>query len=120
MPSNRHTVQTSMILNANVVERVKADSTLRIMIYCGGPTSGLSHFTALDIAFPNQLEVRLNSDEVKSNYKGLKGKSGTTKPADLTDYARKQAGYSNLLNITYALTTKVRVVAMQHDLTCAR
>lgn len=76
------------------------------MLYAAsGPTSA---YLTMDVAFPNQLEVRLNGDEVKSNYKGLKNKSGTTKPADLTDYLRKTAGYHNNLQVTYALTTRVR------------
>jgi E3 SUMO-protein ligase PIAS1 len=61
----------------------------------------------LDIIFPSQFEVRINGDEVKANYKGLKNKPGSTRPADITDLVRKSpANYRNNLVITYALTQK--------------
>ena len=66
----------------------------------------MSPYNPVEVSFPNQIEVRVNNDDVKSNYKGLKNKPGSTKPADLTDKVRKQPGYSNQINVTYALTTK--------------
>ncbi|KAK4569999.1 E3 SUMO-protein ligase pli1 [Recurvomyces mirabilis] len=60
----------------------------------------------IDIAFPNQIEVKVNDDDVKANYKGLKNKPGSTKPADLTPKVRTKANYPNQITITYALTTK--------------
>lgn len=76
------------------------------MVYCAA-ASGLGPFATQDITFPNQIEVKVNGDDVKSNFKGLKNKPGTTKPADITDLVRKTPGYNNSLQITYALTTKV-------------
>lgn len=61
-------------------------------------------YSTIDVEFPNQLEVKINNDDVKANFKGLKGKPGTTKPADITDKIRKIPGYQNPLRITYALT----------------
>lgn len=61
----------------------------------------------MDIAFPSQIEVRVNMDEVKANYKGLKNKPGSTRPADITDLLRTTpANYRNSIVITYALTQK--------------
>jgi E3 SUMO-protein ligase PIAS1 len=107
MPGNRHTITTNIILNETVCENLKRDPNLRVMLYCAVPST-MGAYAMLDVAFPGQLEVKLNSDEVKSNYKGLKNKPGTTKPADLTTYIRKQPRYANVLQITYALTTKVK------------
>lgn len=76
------------------------------MLYSTAATL-LGGYEMQDVAFPSQLEVRVNQEEVKSNYKGLKNKPGTTKPADLTPFVRKMPGYANNLSITYALTTKV-------------
>jgi len=106
MPSNRHTVNHSLTLSAAVVESLKTNPSFRIMLYCATSTL-LTNYERVDVAFPNQLEVRVNQEEVKSNYKGLKNKAGTTKPADITDFVRKLAGYQNQLQITYALTSKV-------------
>lgn len=61
----------------------------------------------MDITFPSQIEVRVNQDEVKANYKGLKNKPGSTRPADITDLLRTSpANYRNNISITYALTQK--------------
>ncbi|KAL1608383.1 E3 SUMO-protein ligase pli1 [Paraconiothyrium brasiliense] len=52
-------------------------------------------------------KVRVNQDEVKANYKGLKNKPGSTRPADITDLLRiTPANYRNSIGITYALTQK--------------
>ena len=67
----------------------------------------LAPYTRLDVAFPQQIEVRINNDEVKANYKGLKNKPGSTRPADITKFVRlTPANYPNKLVITYALTQK--------------
>lgn len=61
-----------------------------------------------DVAFPSQFEVKVNNDEVKANYKGVKNKPGSTRPADMTDYVRKTPpNYRNSVQITYALTPNV-------------
>lgn len=73
------------------------------MLYCAAePLMGLRN----DIAFPQQLEIKINQDEVKANFKGLKNKPGSTRPADVTDMIRKLAGYKNIIQVTYALTSK--------------
>ncbi|EME43250.1 hypothetical protein DOTSEDRAFT_45227 [Dothistroma septosporum NZE10] len=105
MPQNRHTVRQDLRLTADQVARLKSDPSFRIMLYCG-LSSGMNQWTTVDVAFPNQLEVKINDDDVRANFKGLKNKPGSTKPADITDKVRKNAGYPNRLAITYALTTK--------------
>lgn len=107
MQSNRHTVNMTLHLNDSICSRLKGDPNQRIMVYCYA-ASGIAPYTPLDISFPNQIEVKVNGDDVKSNFKGLKNKPGTTKPADITSLVRKAAGYPNNVQITYALTTKVR------------
>jgi len=68
----------------------------------------LAPYTRLDIAFPSQFEVRVNNVEIKANYKGLKNKPGSTRPADITEAIRKTpANQRNTLHVTYALTQKV-------------
>nr|OQO17353.1 hypothetical protein B0A51_14639 [Rachicladosporium sp. CCFEE 5018] len=105
MPQNRHTVRVNITLSDEQAWRLKEDSSMRLLIYCG-QTSDMAAWSRLDIAFPNQLEVKLNNDDVKGNFKGLKNKPGSTKPADITDWVRKVAGYQNQLSICYALTSK--------------
>ncbi|TKA31558.1 hypothetical protein B0A54_15691 [Friedmanniomyces endolithicus] len=78
---------------------------MRLLMYCGA-AQGMSPYSPVDIAFPNQMEVKVNEDEIKSNFKGLKNKSGSTKPADLTQKIRARANYPNHMTVTYALTSR--------------
>lgn len=59
-----------------------------------------------DIAFPHQIDVKVNDSDVKANFKGLKNKPGSTKPADITSLVKKFGEQQNTLAVTYALTTK--------------
>ncbi|KAF7189961.1 E3 SUMO-protein ligase pli1, partial [Pseudocercospora fuligena] len=103
MPQNRHTVRSNVILTPDQVNRMKLDPSLKLLMYCG---TGISAYGYVDVAFPNQLEVKINGDDVRANFKGLKNKPGSTKPVDITDKIRKHGGYQNQLSITYALTQK--------------
>jgi len=105
-PSHRQNAQRTILLAESVCARLRADSTLRILLFCASEQP-LSQFTRLDVAFPSQIEVRVNNEEVKANYKGLKNKPGSTRPADITGLLRtNQPNWRNTLSITYALTQK--------------
>lgn len=105
MPQNRHTVKAEIKLTEDQARQLKDDSSMRLMVYCGANT-GLNTYSAIDIAFPNQIEVKVNNEDVKSNFKGIKNTAGTTKPADITSYVRKLTGYANQISVCYALTQK--------------
>lgn len=85
---------------------MKSDPTLRLLLF-SALEAPLPPYARTDITFPAQIEVRINGDEVKANYKGLKNKPGSTRPADITDFVRiSPANYRNNLVVTYALTHK--------------
>lgn len=107
MPSNRHTVAIRLLLSDSQCRRLKDDNSLRIMVYCAAdaPTNA---YMQLDIAFPHQVEIKVNDEEVKANLRGLKNKPGSTRPADITELVRKIPNYNNSMSVTYALTPKVR------------
>jgi len=105
MPQNRHTVKAEIKLTDSQARQLKEDSSMRLMVYCGVNT-GINTYSAIDIAFPNQIEVKVNNEDVKSNFKGLKNTPGSTKPAEITQYIRKLPGYANQISICYALTQK--------------
>ena len=92
-------------LRADIAERMQRESSTRAMIYCASDMAAA--FSKVDVAFPHQVEIRVNLDEVKANLRGLKNKPGSTRPADITDMLRKRAGYDNPMTVTYALTHKV-------------
>lgn len=80
------------------------EPTLRVMVFCASEGHGRQ-----DIAFPHQSEIKVNGGEVKANLRGLKNKPGSTRPVDITkDLRLKIPTYLNTIEMTYALTTKVR------------
>jgi len=75
------------------------------MVFCA---ADVASSTPTDIAFPHQVELKCNTNDVKANLRGLKNKPGSTRPADITSFIkRKIAGYQNVLEMVYALTNKV-------------
>ncbi|BCR89068.1 SUMO ligase siz1 [Aspergillus chevalieri] len=101
----RDSVELKIVLNSTVASRLQTDSNCRVMVYCAADT-GLNQYTKSDVAFPHQVELKANLDEVKANLRGLKNKPGTTRPADVTSHIRKKPGYQNNIVMTYALTQK--------------
>ena len=101
--ATRDTVQATINLSPEVVDQIGRSGTRRVMIYCAADAVS-SPFSRVEIAFPYQVEIKVNQDEVKSNLRGLKNKPGSTRPADITDLLRKRPGYNNDLVVTYALT----------------
>ncbi|KAH9873009.1 hypothetical protein J1614_005405 [Plenodomus biglobosus] len=105
-PSHRQSVTRTLIPNEHAAARLKSDKSLRLLLF-SALEQPLAPYARLDITFPSQIEVRINSDEVKANYKGLKNKPGSTRPADITEFVRlTPANHRNSLVITYALTQK--------------
>ncbi|KAJ9643065.1 E3 SUMO-protein ligase pli1 [Coniosporium tulheliwenetii] len=105
-PNHRNSAQRNLTLPADVVDRLRSDESLRIMLYSAQDPI-LGPYAKADVAFPTQLEVKINGDEVKANFKGLKNKPGSTRPVDITDSVRRITDYKNVLYVTYALTSKV-------------
>lgn len=98
-----------MVLNPSVAVRLQNDPNIRVMVYCAADT-GLNQYSKSDVAFPHQVELKANLDEVKANLRGLKNRPGSTRPADVTNYIRKKPGYPNHIVMTYALTQKASVL----------
>ena len=85
---------------------MRADSSLRVLLYCASKAE-LTNGAQADVAFPQQIEVKVNDQEVRANFKGLKNKPGSTRPADITGFITKQPQFTNRILVTYALTQKV-------------
>ena len=73
------------------------------MVYCSQAQQMIPPAKA-NIIFPSQMDLKVNDAEVKHNFKGLKNKPGSTKPADITSLVRKFQGSLNTAQLTYALT----------------
>ncbi|EPS41186.1 hypothetical protein H072_4907 [Dactylellina haptotyla CBS 200.50] len=88
-------------------------SGYRTILYCAaiepnGSTGGPHH-----VAFPQQIEIRVNGKAVSANLRGLKNKPGTTRPLDVTDYIDKNITFKNNIMITYALSAKRYLVVVK-------
>lgn len=92
-------------LHPDVADKLNLNASMRAMVYCA--VEPMASFAKADIAFPSQIEIRVNGDEVKANFKGLKNKPGSTNPTDITPLLRKKASFENVMSVTYALTVKV-------------
>lgn len=110
----RDSAELKITLNAAVAAKLQADKNMRVMIYCAAD-NGLNQYAKSDIAFPHQVEIKANLDEVKANLRGLKNKPGSTRPADITNFIRKKPGYPNHVVMTYALTQKVSTLCSIFD-----
>jgi E3 SUMO-protein ligase PIAS1 len=99
-------VKGTIPLSSTHIQRLRdtGSKTARVLVYCG--ESGSQSNNAIDITFPQNIELRVNGEDVKANTKGVKKKPGSTKPADITALLKKQPGSSNVLEIVYALTDK--------------
>jgi E3 SUMO-protein ligase PIAS1 len=95
------------MLSERVAEQLAKDPSLRVMVFCAAEAYQ-SFSRECDIAFPHNVELKCNSDEVKTNLRGLKNRPGSTRPADITHLIKKRPNYPNLVEMVYALTTKVR------------
>lgn len=111
MQHHRHTatidVRTS---DYPILSRVTHDPSLKVMVFCAeeGPSPQ-------NITFPHQSEVKVNTGEVKANLRGLKNKPGSTRPVDITkDLRLNLSTYKNIVELTYALTTKVHDLPKVH------
>ncbi|KAF2404207.1 hypothetical protein EJ06DRAFT_526299 [Trichodelitschia bisporula] len=102
---HRNTLTLTLSLTPEHAQQLRSNSNMRIMLYC---TADSHHqFAMSDVAFPAQLEVKVNGEEVRSNFKGIKNKPGSTRPADITAFVKqKQLNYKNSITVTYALTNK--------------
>lgn len=84
------------------------DPSTRVMVFCAAENVMPYPGAHSDIAFPHQVELKCNSEDIKANLRGLKNKPGSTRPADITSFIRKKHSYPNIIEMIYALTTKVR------------
>lgn len=74
----------------------------RILLFCtSDPAGGILRS---DISFPHQMEIKVNGQDVKSNFRGVKGKAGSIRPADITSLLHRSQ--TNYITITYAHTQK--------------
>lgn len=99
MESHRHSVSINIKISEHP-DLMKIDANTRVLVFCAAG-SGLGR---QEVAFPHQSEIKVNGTEYKKNLRGVKNKPGTTRPADITSMLNMAPKYSNVVELTYALT----------------
>jgi E3 SUMO-protein ligase PIAS1 len=100
-------MECSIRIPPPIAERFARGENLKVLIYCAPEPA--PPFAKVDIAFPAQIELKVNGLEVKANLRGLKQRPGSTRPADITELVHRRSSQENTLTVTYALTSKVRI-----------
>ncbi|EXJ62743.1 hypothetical protein A1O7_03181 [Cladophialophora yegresii CBS 114405] len=104
---SRETARLVVMLSPDVIDKLTSDPSCRVMVFCAAEPVGSYTNGPSDIAFPHNVELKCNGDDVRSNLRGLKNRPGSTRPADITSLVRtKPANYPNAVEMVYALTTK--------------
>lgn len=97
-------------ISTEVADKLK-DSSIKVMLYCTSQSVGTAAIFPLpkaDIAFPRQIEIKINGVEVKADLKGIETKTGSTKPADITSLIVKLPDYpGNFLSVSYPPNSKI-------------
>lgn len=76
------------------------------MVYCAQKTWIGPSLQTIEVAFPGQIELKVNTEVYSGNLRGIKKKPGTTRPADVTDFVQKKPNYVNSVSITAASQDK--------------
>ncbi len=115
MTQHRNSITIPLRLNIYPeLQKCLSDKSFRVLLFCASSNQG-----AVDIAFPHQCELKVNSGDVKANFRGIKNKPGSTRPVDITDLLRlKPSTYNNNIEFTYALTNKVGFCHLKRFLCC--
>jgi E3 SUMO-protein ligase PIAS1 len=108
MSVHRNVVNTTVSLNEVEVHQLSKLKNYRAMIYCAVVEPLMGYTSDTDIAFPHQVELRVNQQLIGGlNLRGLKNKPGSTRPADITDKLNLRENFRNEISLTYAQTQKV-------------
>ncbi|CCX07272.1 Similar to E3 SUMO-protein ligase pli1; acc. no. O94451 [Pyronema omphalodes CBS 100304] len=107
MSVHRNVVNTTVSLNEVEVHQLSKLKNYRAMIYCAVVEPLMGYTSDTDIAFPHQVELRVNQQLISGlNLRGLKNKPGSTRPADITDKLNLRENFRNEISLTYAQTQK--------------
>ncbi|KAK6462132.1 PINIT domain-containing protein [Scheffersomyces coipomensis] len=103
---NKATITYSFILNAEENNFLSSkDESYRFYFLCGMRASDSPSSGDVLIQYPTPCELHVNGTQVVQQFKGIKGKVGTSKPADITSLL-KSAPTSNKIHFIYTQTSE--------------
>ena len=76
MTQHRNTYSTYLTaVKYPELQRRQTEPSLRVLVFCAGSMSG-----SQDVSFPYNCELKVNGDDVKANFRGLKNKPARAAP----------------------------------------
>ncbi|RLV92711.1 E3 SUMO-protein ligase SIZ1 [Spathaspora sp. JA1] len=90
------------ILDADEDKLLSENKAMKLYLLCGKRGSGPSS-TEVPLEYPIPSEIHINTHQYSGQYKGIKGKLGTAKPADLTEFV-KATPSRNKIELIYSQT----------------
>ncbi|VEU21792.1 DEKNAAC102339 [Brettanomyces naardenensis] len=105
-PKGRGTVHISFTLTESELELLHSSKKMHLFLVSGaaGETGSSQSSENKDIEFPQPIELTYNGVKLTDNVKGIKGKVGSAKPADLTP--RLHENGVNVVDVVYAYTQR--------------
>ncbi len=93
----------------NDVARQLQEPSIKAMIYCTSDTvRPVFPFSKVDVTFPKHVDMKVNGEEVKADWRGVNGKIGSTRPADITNLLITRLDYQNSMTIKFPPSIRVR------------
>lgn len=94
------------ILNEEENKLIKlGNENLRFYILCGISSNSTASTSSALLEFPIPVELHVNGTHIKENVRGIKGKPGTARPANVTSYILPDQQL-NKIEMAYAGTTE--------------
>lgn len=96
----KEVVEFKFLLNLDEISLLKSNEarTIKLYLLCGILSNNPS--SEVPIEYPSPIEIQANGETIL-NYKGIKGKKGTAKPADLTPYIKLNQSQNKVTILYY-------------------
>lgn len=102
----RNVTKLQFVLNdqENLVFRSNPGK-MQVLLLCGEANPNVPSTPDAHVAFPAPLEIHVNGTHCRDNVKGIKGKPGTARPANITRLVNRTPEV-NKIELVYAANTK--------------
>lgn len=81
------------------------DKKVKLYLLCGVSNNSSASTSSALLQFPIPIEIHVNGTHIKENVRGIKGKPGTARPANITEYILLNP-QTNKIEMAYAGTTE--------------
>lgn len=85
-----------------------SNPNMKLVILCGEQQNLSPSSTDVPLTFPIPVEIHVNDKQVTKNFRGIKNKPGTAKPADITNMIKKDG--LNKVQLVYTKTSVAHLI----------